>query len=79
MIHVIAEFHLKADKRAEFLKIFKKVVSEVKKEKGCVEYLPTVDIDLGLSMQSKDENVIVLIEKWLSFPRKRESRLFVPD
>jgi quinol monooxygenase YgiN len=64
MIHVVAEFKIKSGKREEFLAIFKKIIPEVKKEKGCIEYFPTIDIDSKLSLQTKNEDSVIIIEKW---------------
>ena len=66
MIHVIASIRLKAGSVPEYLKIFKSNVPEVKKEKGCMGYFPTVDVNAGLPPQRLDENVVTIIEKWES-------------
>jgi len=66
MIHVIASICLRAGRMSEFLEIFKRNVPLVRKEKGCLEYTPTVDIDAALPPQILDENVVTIIEKWES-------------
>ena len=66
MINVIASIRVKAGRVSEFLEIFKSNVPNVKKERGCIEYCPTVDIDADLPVQSLDENVVTIIEKWES-------------
>jgi quinol monooxygenase YgiN len=66
MIVVIASVRVKPGKRAEFLKIFKTNVPAVRKEKGCIEYLPTVDAAADLPPQLRDENEVTVIEKWES-------------
>ena len=66
MISVIASVHVKAGKISEFLDIFKAVMPEVRKEKGCIEYFPAVDFDTKLPPQVLDENVVTIIEKWES-------------
>lgn len=66
MINVLASIRIKAGKISEFLEIFKSNVSSVKKEKGCIEYIPTVDIDAGLPPQNLDKNIVTIIEKWES-------------
>ena len=33
-------------------------------EKGCVEYVPTIDIPTGLPIQKLNNNVVTIIEKW---------------
>ena len=45
MIHVVASIRIKADCYSEFLDKFKANVPNVLEEKGCVKYLPVVDID----------------------------------
>ena len=64
MINVVATISLKPGTRAEFLKIFNANVPAVLAEDGCVEYVPTVDVDSGLEAQCKDEDSVVVIEEW---------------
>ena len=64
MINVIATINLKPGTREEFLKIFNANVPAVLAEDGCVGYVPTVDADSKLDAQSKDDNAVVVIEKW---------------
>ena len=64
MINVVATISLKPGTRAEFLKFFNANVPAVLAEDGCVEYVPTVDVDSGLEAQCKDEDSVVVIEKW---------------
>ena len=64
MINVVATISLKPGTRAEFLKIFNANVPAVLAEDGCVEYVPTVDVDSGLEAQCKDVDSVVVIEKW---------------
>ncbi len=66
MIHVIASVTVKAENLSEFIEIFKANVPHVLAEKGCLEYVPTVDIDTGLPPQVLDENVVTIVEKWES-------------
>jgi quinol monooxygenase YgiN len=66
MIHVIASIRVKAGRVPEFIAIFKANMPSVLGEKGCIEYVPTVDIDSGLPPQRKDENRVTIIEKWES-------------
>ena len=72
MINVIASIRVKAGRRSEFLEVFKSNVPNVRKEKGCIEYLPTVDIDADLPPQVLDENVVTIIEKWESLEALRD-------
>ena len=64
MINVIASIRIKAGKVPEYLEILKDNVPTVKAERGCLEYLPTVDIDIGLPRQALDEHVVTIIERW---------------
>ena len=66
MINVIASIHIKEGKRSDYLRILKASVQAVRKEKGCLEYVPTGDIDTGLPIQVLDKNVVTILEKWES-------------
>ncbi len=66
MIHVIASIRVKAGKVSEFLEVFKSNIPDVKKEKGCIEYFPAVDVVTDLPPQRLDENLVTIIEKWES-------------
>jgi len=71
MVHVIASVQVKQGKVLEFLKIFKANVPLVRTEKGCIQYVPTVDVDAELPPQIMDENVITIIEAWESLEALR--------
>ncbi len=64
MIIVIASVHVSTSRLTDFLDIFKDTLLEVRKERGCIEYFPTVDINSELTSQILEENVVTLIEKW---------------
>lgn len=66
MIHVIASIKVKAGKREELLDLFKANLAKVREEKGCIRYLPAVDVVTGLPPQSLDENLVTIIETWES-------------
>ena len=66
MINVIASIRVKAGRVPEFLEIFNANVPSVRKEKGCIEYFPAVDVDTGLPSQRMDKNAVTIIEKWES-------------
>ncbi len=66
MINVIASIRVKEGRRAEFLDIFKANIANVLQEKGCLEYVPTIDVPTGLSPQALNEHVVTIIEKWQS-------------
>ena len=71
MINVIASIRIREGRLSEFLEIFKSNVPRVKEEKGCIEYLPTLDIDANLPPQILDEKTVTIIEKWESLEALR--------
>ena len=66
MISVIASVRVKAGKVPEFLAMLKANVPEVRQKKGCIEYFPSLDVQADLPVQSLDDHVITIIEKWES-------------
>ena len=66
MIHVVASIQIKQGQISSFLEIFTSNMPAVLKEKGCVEYVPTVDIPTDLPPQEKNDHVVTVIEKWNS-------------
>lgn len=64
MIHVIASIHIKEGCKVEFLDIFKANIPNVLAEKGCIEYVPTVDVPTGLAAQELNADVVTIVEKW---------------
>ena len=64
MINVIASIHIKEGRLSEFVEIFKSNIPNVLEEKGCMEYVPTIDVPTGLPPQELDNNVVTIIEKW---------------
>lgn len=72
MINVIASIRTKPGKRSDFLEIFKSNVPTVRKEAGCIEYFPAVDIEADFVPQESDENMVTIIEKWESLDALRE-------
>jgi quinol monooxygenase YgiN len=72
MIHVIASVSVKAGTINEFLEIFRSNIPKVTEEKGCIQYLPVVDIDSGLPPQVFDKQVITIIEKWENLDALRD-------
>ena len=64
MISVIASIHVKDGQIDKFIEIFKSNMPAVLGEKGCMEYIPTVDMPTGLAPQELNENVVTIIEKW---------------
>jgi quinol monooxygenase YgiN len=72
MVNVIAAIRVKPGKRTKFLEIFKANIPSVIAEQGCIEYLPTVDLDAGLPPQSLDENMVTILEMWESLEALRD-------
>ena len=66
MIIVIASVHVKPGKLSDYLAILKANMQAVRKEKGCIEYVPLVDIDVNLPPQVLDKNAVTILEKWES-------------
>ena len=64
MIHVVATISVKPGRKADFLEVFNNNLADVRAEDGCVEYGPTVDLDMGLAPQVLDESAVTVIEKW---------------
>ena len=67
MIHVLATVEVVPGKREDFLKEFRKVIPDVRREIGCIEYGPTVDVPTGIPVQNPPrDNVVVIVERWES-------------
>ena len=65
MIYVIATIDLKDGCKEAFLDIFHRNIPNVKAEKGCITYEPTVDVDSGLPIQiGMREDVVTIVEAW---------------
>ena len=64
MINVIASIQTKKGQLSEFIEIFKSNIPKVLEEKGCIEYVPTIDVPTGLPPQELNPNVVTIIEKW---------------
>ena len=67
MIHVLASIKVKPGKRNIFVEHIKSNIPNVIKEKGCMEYNPTIDVDYHIDNQTLDENMVTIIEKWENF------------
>jgi quinol monooxygenase YgiN len=72
MINVIAAIRVRTGRLPDFLEIFKDNMIKVRKERGCIEYFPAVDIHAGLPAQILDENVVTIIEKWENIEALRD-------
>ena len=66
MINVIASIRVKTGKLSDYLAILKANMPAVRKEKGCIEYVALVDIDVKLPPQILDKNIVTILEKWES-------------
>ena len=65
MIHVIATIELAAGKREAFLAEFRRVVSLIQAEAGCLEFGPAIDVPTGLAAQPPvREDVVTVVERW---------------
>lgn len=64
MIHVIASIRIKPGRTTEYIEILKNNVPLVLAENGCRGYEPTIDTESGLEIQSRESDVVTIIEKW---------------
>ena len=65
MIYVIATVELNQGCKDDFLKIFKDNVPNVRAEKGCIGYEPTMDVDSGIPAQDElRSDVVTIVEAW---------------
>ena len=67
MIHVLASIKVKPGKRDFLIEHLKSNIPNVIKEKGCIEYNSTIDVDYHLDNQTFYENMVTIIEKWENF------------
>ena len=72
MINVIASVRVRTGRLPDFLEIFRDNMIKVRKERGCIEYFPAVDICAELPSQILDENVVTIIEKWENMEALRD-------
>ena len=69
MIHVIATIKVKPGMREKYLGILKVNVPNVRAEKGCIAYVPAVDVESGIPVQvDLRPDVVTLVETWESLP-----------
>ncbi len=67
MIHVIATIEVAAGRRSEFLEAFQANVPLVLAEEGCLEYVPTIDMEKHLAAQPEPRpDSVTVVEKWSS-------------
>jgi quinol monooxygenase YgiN len=72
MIYGVVSVRVKAGKLQEFLELFKSNAIKVRQEKGCIQYIPVVDIDVSLPIQALDKNVVTILETWESLTALRD-------
>jgi quinol monooxygenase YgiN len=78
MIFVVATIELIEGKRYDFVERVRKLVPQVRAEKGCVEYSPAIDFPSGIKGQvPQGENVVVMMEKWQDL-KSLEAHLTAP-
>jgi quinol monooxygenase YgiN len=63
MVYVVVMVKTKEGKAEEFVRLFKTVASTVEQEKGCVQYIATVDAP-GAPPETVDRNTVTILEKW---------------
>jgi len=66
MINVIASICVKTGSLSGYLAVLKANVPAVREERGCIEYVPLVDIESKLVPQVLDKNIVTILEKWES-------------
>lgn len=65
MIHVVAVITAKSGQRASILQAFKANAPTVRAERGCLEYVATVDADDAPPMRTPyGADTFVVVEKW---------------
>jgi quinol monooxygenase YgiN len=67
MIHVLASIRVKPGKRDILIEHINSNIPHVIKEKGCIEYNSTIDVDYHIDNQTYDEHMVTIIEKWENF------------
>jgi len=66
MIYGVVSVRVKPGKKEEYIALFKTMAARVRAEKGCLEYISTVDFKAGPPIQVFEENVVTILEKWES-------------
>ncbi len=64
MIYGIVSVRVKPGKVQEFIDLFNSVAVTVRKESGCIQYIPAVDFETGMPPQTLDKNVVTILERW---------------
>lgn len=67
MIYVFASVKVRRECLDRALDCYRELVPAVLQfEPGCLDYVPTVDVDMGLPNQEKDRSMILVSERWKS-------------
>ena len=66
MVIVLATTRVKENMREEWISSFKAYAETVRKEQGCIEYFPAVDLKTDLLPQALGPNEVTIVEKWES-------------
>jgi len=67
MLCVTATVNLKEGKRDAYLAELRKIIPDVRKEKGNIEYAPYIDLASGFPVQPPlRPDTVVIVEKWES-------------
>jgi quinol monooxygenase YgiN len=78
MICVVATIEVAEGRCQDFLTEFGKIVPEVLKENGCLEYAPMVDVPTGIGRELPARpDVVTVVEKWESI-ETLEAHLIAP-
>ncbi|HPQ61147.1 MAG TPA: putative quinol monooxygenase [Syntrophales bacterium] len=65
MIYVIATIEVVEGKREPYLEEIGKILPDVRAEKGCIEYVPVIDLPAQFSAQEPVRgDRVTIIEKW---------------
>jgi len=89
MISVLATIELAPGRRDDFLAEFRRIMPLVRQERGCIEYIPMIDLptSIGAQIPARDD-VVTIVEKWdsiealqdhLMAPHMNEYRKAVKD
>lgn len=67
MIYVVASVKVRSECLGQALDCYRELVPAVLElEPGCLDYVPTIDVDTGLPNQEKDRSLILVSERWKS-------------
>ena len=64
MIQVVASIFIEEGQMPAALEIYEGFVPKVNAEAGCLQYMPTIDLETDVGTQVREANVITVIERW---------------